>query len=151
MENELDLTKILKVGDKVYSTIGGDGVVLRLGHLIIVKDINGGMIEYTPTGKLFNDIGECILFPSKDQRDWSKFKRPVEFKPGQLVLVWDNKETDGYFDSQNAQIGIYKRLNEETGRYVASLHIHDGPAGGVKWDNCEPFDIEEYLKQQSEQ
>ena len=40
--------------------------------------LTGGLIYYyTANGKLdkfYN--GECILFPSKDQRDWSKFTAP---------------------------------------------------------------------------
>lgn len=143
MENELDLTKILKVEDKVYSTIGGDGVVLRLGHLIIVKDINGGMIEYTPTGKLFNDIGECILFPSKDQRDWSKFERPVEFKPGQLVLVRN-------IEDHKWSIRFFVKKNKEK---LYPFYTSQWPknTSGSSWKYCKAFDIEEYLKQQSEQ
>lgn len=43
--------------------------------------------------------GECMLFPSKDQRDWSKFKIPVkkfnpkEFKPFDKILV---RRTENY-------------------------------------------------------
>ena len=44
--------------------------------------------------------GECMLFPSKDQRDWSKFKIPVkkfdteEFKPFDKVLIKPNYECE---------------------------------------------------------
>ena len=31
---------------------------------------------------------ECLLFPSKDQRDWSKFKAPIPDKA--LVWCWDD-------------------------------------------------------------
>jgi hypothetical protein len=154
MENELDLTKILKVGDKVYSTIGGDGVVecIQSDNYPIGVKFKGISLFHGKDGKYSPELdGECVLFPSKDQRDWSKFKRPVEFKPGQLVLVWDNKEVDEYFNPLNAQIGIFKRLDEKTGKPVASLHIHEGSEEGVMWDHCEPFNVEEYLKQQSEQ
>ena len=36
-------------------------------------------------GKKYDD-GECLLFPSKNQRDWSKFKKG-EFKPGSYVVI----------------------------------------------------------------
>lgn len=143
MENELDLTKILKVGDKVYSTIAGDGVVLSiLGRLITVKD-NGGMIGYSSTGKLFNDIGECILFSSKDQRDWSKFKRPVEFKSGQLVLVRDTEDGDWC-------IRLFVKENKESTHPFYTTHYSLNTRGS-SWKYCKAFDIEEYLKQQGEQ
>lgn len=32
------------------------------------------------------DEGECLIFPSKNQRDWSKFKKE-EFKPGSYVVI----------------------------------------------------------------
>ena len=41
----------------------------------------------------FDADGECMIFPSKDQRDWSKFKAPIkrfnpeEFKPFDKVLL----------------------------------------------------------------
>ena len=42
---------------------------------------------------------ECLLFPSKDQRDWSKFKVPIKrfdpktFKPFDKVLVRKGEES----------------------------------------------------------
>ena len=36
-------------------------------------------------GKKYDD-GECLLFPSKNQKDWSKFKKG-EFKPGSYVVI----------------------------------------------------------------
>ena len=52
--------------------------------------------RFTKDGRFkYGYYGECILFPSKDQRDWSKFKVPVEkfdystLKPFDKVLVRD--------------------------------------------------------------
>ena len=76
MEN-LDLTKILKVGDHVYSLVNGEGVVKE-----IIKDCVYGIkidfenaqdVPYTKDGRYFNNEGETVLFPSKEERNWSKY------------------------------------------------------------------------------
>ena len=86
MNENIDLTKILKdcpAGTKLYSTIFGD---VKFSH--IVKDSNcpiilhtykGGVTLVTKHGKHnidYENEGECVLFPSKKQRDWSKFVAP---------------------------------------------------------------------------
>lgn len=48
------------------------------------------LFTFTNEGKLsarFN--GECLLFPSKNQRDWSKFRIPV--KRGDIMMEIDGK------------------------------------------------------------
>ena len=88
MNENLDLTKILEgcpKGTKFYSTIFGEvsfvGICLSSSYPIKVKVHNkhdGTTINepFTIDGQYteFYD-GECTLFPSKDQRDWSKFVR----------------------------------------------------------------------------
>lgn len=89
----LDLVEILKncpKGTKLYSTIHGevvfDRVEVAFDHVddtniiypIVVK-YNYNQIEFTRNGRYYIEYdGECVLFPSKDQRDWSKFKVPVK-------------------------------------------------------------------------
>lgn len=107
----LDLIKILKdcpKGTKLYSTIHGevafDRVEVAFDHVddtniiypIVVK-YNDSLTSFTGDGKYYIEYdGECVLFPSKDQRDWSKFKAPVKkfdystLKPFDKVLVRDN-------------------------------------------------------------
>ena len=53
--------------------------------------------RFTKDGRIFAEYnGECMLFPSKNQRDWSKFKpKKSKFDPKTLksfdkVLVHDN-------------------------------------------------------------
>ena len=82
MNENIDLTKILKdcpKGTKLYSTIYG---VVRFDE--IDKDKTYPISLYvnptffasvTSDGRHLEGYnGECTLFPSKDQRDWSKFK-----------------------------------------------------------------------------
>lgn len=81
MNENIDLTKILKdcpKGTKLYSSLFGEvefqQVEISFTYPIVIK-LKDGLIErFTSNGKLLNHYdGECILFPSKNQRDWSKF------------------------------------------------------------------------------
>ena len=88
MNENLDLTKILDgcpSGVQLYSTLHGDATLVKVTHNKYypieftycpkVKNLgNFGFV--TKDGRpLFHCDGECILFPSRDQRDWSKFER----------------------------------------------------------------------------
>lgn len=105
MNENLNLVEILKYcpeGTKLYSTVYGDVELVRVylddnTYPIEIKiDEGSDMIYITNDGRLFDDFrGECTLFPSKDQRDWSKFKikkpkfDPNTLKPFDKVLVRD--------------------------------------------------------------
>ena len=125
MNENIDLTKILKncpKGTKFYSTIFGEVEFLGFyedeGYAITIKR-NFDIAYITKDGRYLSGFnGECTLFPSKDQRDWSKFTAPwlkkEKFDPKTLqsfdkVLVRDcggdmwkvdfysHKDTDGEF------------------------------------------------------
>ena len=105
MNENLNLVEILKdcpEGTKLYSTVYGDVELVRVylddnTYPIEIKiDEGSDMIYITNDGRLFDDFrGECTLFPSKEQRDWSKFKiKKPKFDPKTLqtfdkVLVRD--------------------------------------------------------------
>ena len=106
MNENLNLAEILKdcpKGTKLYSPVYGD-VELEEVHLISKPDYpievrlsNNSLDSFTPDGRLYScHNGECVLFPSKDQRDWSKFKPnkpkqpkfdPKKLKPFKKVLA----------------------------------------------------------------
>ena len=83
MNENIDLTKILKncpKGTKFYSTIFGEVEFLGFyedeGYKITIKK-NFDIAYITKDGRYLSGFnGECTLFPSKDQRDWSKFTAP---------------------------------------------------------------------------
>lgn len=110
MNENLDLTKILKdcpEGTKLYSPLYGDVELVwvsQFEHIrlpIGIKLSNNMIDRFTKDGRVFTDFnGECMLFPSKEQRDWSKFepKKP-KFDPNTLqpfdkVLIRDSKCED---------------------------------------------------------
>ena len=84
MNENIDLTKILKNcpnGFELYSIIHGKVMFKKINdcslYPIIVSNKEGGLDNFTADGKmLIGYDGECCLFPSKDQRDWSKFIAP---------------------------------------------------------------------------
>ena len=95
MNENLNLVEILKdcpEGTKLYSTVYGDVELVRVylddnTYPIEIKiDEGSDMIYITNDGRLFDDFrGECTLFPSKNQRDWIKFKvKKAKFDPKTL-------------------------------------------------------------------
>ena len=84
MNENLNLVEILDGcprGTKFYSSAFGEvvfqGIIEKSIHPICFKLDNKEDFWYvTSGGKIYDyDIGECILFPSRTQRDWSKFER----------------------------------------------------------------------------
>lgn len=101
MNENLNLAEILKdcpKGTKLYSTIFGEVEFVdcdNLYQIVVAKESK--YYCFTSEGAfIFKNIkynlGECALFPSKDQRDWSKFNPkneelvpPCEFKDGDIL------------------------------------------------------------------
>ena len=112
MNENIDLTKILKncpAGTKLYSTIYGD---VKFSHIfkdsdcpIVLHTYKGGVTFVTKHGRHnvdYENEGECVLFPSKEQRDWSKFTAPwynkdkfdpMTLKPFDKVLIKSEDDT----------------------------------------------------------
>ena len=83
MNENIDLTKILDgcpAGTEFYHVVFGKVAFKGVSegeYPIQLEPIDRyRQIFLTKDGKLWSMYnGECILFPSKDQRDWSKFER----------------------------------------------------------------------------
>ena len=88
MNENIDLTKILKdcpEGFKLYTPLYGE-VEFKEICVSLVYAINTSyghrLVSFTSEGFYYDAAGaECLLFPSAEQRDWSKFTAP-----------WFNKE-----------------------------------------------------------
>ena len=110
MNENLDLTKILEgcpYGTEFYHSGYGRvwfiGINTELEHPIHIKLSSRSYEDawVTSAGTLNKSYnGECLFFPSKDQRDWSKFERfwdkskvekfdPKTLQPFDKVLVRD--------------------------------------------------------------
>ena len=98
--NLIDILKDCPQGKKLYSTMYGDvefeSIDEDKSHPIIVRICKGHTECFSADGKIYSFYdGECTLFPSREQRDWSKFKpKKPKFDPKTLqafdrVLVRD--------------------------------------------------------------
>ena len=82
MNENLNLVEILKDcprGTKLYSPVVGEVTIKYINNSFtfpICVEWDYGYINFTKAGLMHEKSvnGECMLFPSKDQRDWSKFK-----------------------------------------------------------------------------
>lgn len=112
------IAKILKdcpKGAKLYSPLCGECYFDRINMgTIICKKQNTQEIAFTSEGyymlPVFDDC-ECVLFPSKECRDWNKFQRP--FKDGDILSYKHDN-----FKNRTIYIYMYHdRMN--TSYYVA--------------------------------
>lgn len=85
MNENIDLTKILKncpEDFELYTPLYGKVFFFKINKKdsfsIVIRATTIGTILFTKEGHFFETAtdGECLLFPSKDQRDWSKFTAP---------------------------------------------------------------------------
>lgn len=111
MNENLNLIEILKdcpKGTKLYSTVFGEvefeGINDIIGPIIVTTD-TGKAECFTADGKMYTYYSsDCLLFPSREQRDWSKFKsnkpkfNPKTLQPYMKVLVRDNCESEWQCD-----------------------------------------------------
>ena len=136
MEEKINIAAILndKPNDiKLYSPIFGECTfccVREDTNDICVKKHNG-VIEYFNSEGLYFTLGEVMLFPSKEMRDWKKFA----WKKGDLLInscgfqcifkEWSSNDytkfngcysnsRDGYEDVSNAETANFVKLDDNT-------------------------------------
>lgn len=149
MNENLDLTKILDGCPKwteFYSSNYGNvrfididlasPYPIRLMATSIVNDITDVSVTKRGTHHSHFD-GECTLFPSKDQRDWSKFER-----------FWDKPKKER-FDVNTLQPFDKVLVRDDDCYWTADLfsHIDEGINGGIccscfRWRQCIPYNEE---------
>lgn len=118
MENKINIAEILKdcpKGMKLYSPIYGEIELLKVNsnytypiNITIGIDSTG---TFTSDGRLYEQYhsAECILFPSSEMRDWSKFfKRGdvVYSKTGKICAIFEGWVNDDYTEF-NTTINFY--------------------------------------------
>ena len=146
MNENLDLCLILKdcpKDTKLYCTFLGDVLFSKIEDNKIFIHTSYAVYSLYSDGKFTYD-SECVLFPSREQRDWSKFKILVEksevpvkrfsleeFQPFDKVLLRDDDGFKWY------PTFLEKILKEPSGKYSAVELIN-----GCKWDMCIPYNEE---------
>lgn len=125
--NIVEILKYCPKGTKLYSLIDGE---VTLGKIesprvaqypieVIISDYQTNY--YTKDGLYsISHPGECILFPSKEQRDWSKFRLPV--KRGDIMM-----------DQEGRNICIVDKYDFCYGITTFFIIDHDGWNKG--WEN----------------
>lgn len=94
----------------------------------------------------FNKNGECVIFPSKENRDWSTFCR---FKPGDVVVVWDDHDNewedggDG-LGKQYAFVAIFMEYNGK--KFKVTGYVNEDMVEGAYYDNCELYDPQKHSR-----
>lgn len=121
MNENIDLTKILKncpKGTKLYSTIFGEvefkHIKTEFRHQYVIIELKDHLLERINfNGKLYNAYdGECILFPSKNQRSWKKFRVPAN--KGDIMMMPDGSTPfifKGYWGDNKCYCNFYCGIN----------------------------------------
>ena len=91
MTNLVSILKHCPEGTKLYSPIYGEVTLYSVNNRridVIATNCSDETthIEFSRLGRISSEFSnsECVLFPSKDQRDWSKFKIPT--KKGDVIM-----------------------------------------------------------------
>jgi hypothetical protein len=129
MKTIADYLKNAPKGTKLYSPICGECTL----NYIDDKDIsvtNGNHYFYFNHLGQYNvyeeNVGECLLFPSKEVRDWSNYQLPHDFKPFDKVVVRNNHGT--------WQIDLFYTF-DPTAEYPYNCMCSN-------WQQCLPFNEE---------
>lgn len=158
MEKEINIAEILKnkpKGTRLYSPIFGEcafSLVREETDDICVKKHNGEKAFFDSKG-LYNALGERLLFPSREMRDWSKFawkKGDVLISDYGFVCIFKEWASDDYtkfngcyFDGMpNAKTDKYSKLDNNTAYgYIREI---ERKLGGKL--NLETLEIEKQLE-----
>lgn len=120
MEEKINIAEILKdkpKGIRLYSPIFGEcafSFVREETDEICVKKHNGEKAFFNSKG-LYNILGECLLFPSKKMRDWSKFvwkKGDVLVGKYNVYIIFEGFTEDTYIRF-NGKHYLCKECGEE--------------------------------------
>lgn len=92
MTNLISILKHCPEGTKLYSPIFGEvtfTAISRSNNILgKATKLNGEIttVAFTRLGRFYCEFpnSECVLFPSKDQRDWDKFRIPT--KKGDVIM-----------------------------------------------------------------
>lgn len=147
MNENINLVNILRdcpIGTELYSSVFGKVTFLCIDNLNSVYPIKvkvgfrtNQLKQFTERGTYFSEVGECILFPSENQRDWNKFTAPwlkkEKFDPKTLkefdkVLVRDVVDEKWHCD-------FFSHLDDESLDYPYTTVT-------ANWAFCIPYNDE---------
>ena len=145
MNENIDLTNILKDcpdGWELYSTLFGEVKFVKcIGlHLVLVRN-EGNYYYFTQNGMFIFEgtvCKECALFPSKEQRDWSKFSAPwykseeSTISPSEEQRDWSKVASLWRKHEKNETVKKKEKFNPQTLHEFDKVLVRDGV--GYKWN-----------------
>lgn len=142
MNENIDLTKILKncpKGTKLYTPIWGEVTFIEVEdkdyvYPICIYTNTHTKVQLTKNGCfIISTDSECILFPSKEQRDWFKFTAPW----------YKNKRFDpktlNPFDKVIARCSDFKWVCDMFSNYDKSKCVMPYVCVGGFYEVCIPY------------
>ena len=138
MEEKINIAEILRNkhhGVKLYSPIFGEcafSFVREETDDICVNQHNGEKAFFNYKG-LYNILGECLLFPSKEMRDWSKFL----WKKGDILVSNDNDRHiifEGFSKDDYTTFEGKYWINVSKKRYVSYLYMQKTQNYHIEYD-----------------
>ena len=157
MNENIDLIKILEgcpEGTKFYSVIYGECSLVEIFDNLCYPISLKAYSDKTKVENIFDVMkdgrylhsydGECTLFPSKDQRDWSTFERfwdkPKAEEP--MVEVFDINTLQPFdkvlvrdFLNEDWMADFFERIDENDVHYNATCVTSH-------WEQCIPYNDE---------
>ena len=135
--NNINIAEILgdcPKGMELYSPIFGKVYLDEIRpHLAIVVTTDKYKEEFLYDGR-YGMSGECMLFPSKEQRDWSKFQRPfvngdiVTDEHGNIAIykgtMWYNKKLADYYCGYRKSDNHFLPEPKRDGHFGSIEEIH---------------------------
>lgn len=151
----MNIAEILKnapEGTKLYSPIFGEVELSEVDSIFIYINHDGFIARFHSDGK-YTKNGECMLFPSRENRDWNTFGI-CPFKKGDILVtitkapfIYNGFEGDEYYGSicgafsfggmicgvpsnkWTDKIGVRKATEEEANMFLKKLKRL-----GIVWD-----------------
>lgn len=135
--------KNLPAGTTLYSVVSGEVTFKEIrDRIIVVLNHNHCEQLYHYTGRLWNSglDGECLLFPSKEIRDWKSFS---QFKRGDIIV--DNTGIIAIFDSitkgSGPDVVVYKAIRKTNGKIIVKTDVGIGYASNCRLATKEEKDL----------
>ena len=127
MEEKINISEILKdkpKGIRLYSPIFGEcafSFVREETDDICVKKHNGEKALFNSKG-LYNILGECLLFPSRNMRDWSKFL----WKKGDILVSND----------YSTEVIFYNWYDDTYTNFYGKHHLDSEDKNNIKYNDA---------------
>ena len=97
--NIAEILKSAPKGTKLYSPLFGDVIFEEIRQDYIRVSTTNIIREFYSDGRYYAN-GECMLFPSRENRDWNTFNY-CSFKNGDVII-----RNDGMFTAIFSHVGI---------------------------------------------